>query len=179
MGIVSNRGSSADYDDDMKRAKAAGIDAFALNIGTDDFADDQLGYAYESAANNEMKVFISFDFNWFSPDDAATVGSKIANFGVKDGQLMVDDKVFVSTFAGDGLNVQAVRDAASGVELYFAPNFAASGDVASVDAAFNWIGWPNNGKNKAPNGDGAFSVAQGDEAYAAALTEGQAYMARG
>lgn len=48
----------------MQRAKALGIDAFALNIGVDPYTDTQLGYAYESAANNDMKVFISFDFNW-------------------------------------------------------------------------------------------------------------------
>jgi len=48
----------------MKRAKALGIDAFALNIGVDPYTDQQLGYAYQSAANNDMKVFISFDFNW-------------------------------------------------------------------------------------------------------------------
>lgn len=53
-----------EYDDDMKRAKALGIDAFALNIGVDPYTDQQLGYAYQSAANNDMKVFISFDFNW-------------------------------------------------------------------------------------------------------------------
>ena len=51
----------------MQRAKSLGIDAFALNIGVDSYTDQQLGYAYESAANNDMKVFISFDFNWYSP----------------------------------------------------------------------------------------------------------------
>ena len=46
----------------MTRAKSIGINAFALNIGVDPYTDQQLGYAYESAANNNMKVFISFDF---------------------------------------------------------------------------------------------------------------------
>lgn len=46
----------------MKRAKALGIDAFALNIGTDSYSDTQLDFAYESAANNDMKVFISFEY---------------------------------------------------------------------------------------------------------------------
>jgi hypothetical protein len=32
--------------------------------GTDPYTDTQLYYAYESAARNGMKVFISFDFNW-------------------------------------------------------------------------------------------------------------------
>ncbi|KAJ9478486.1 hypothetical protein VN97_g13194, partial [Penicillium thymicola] len=49
---------ASDYDDDMKRAKYVGIDAFALNIGTDSYTDTQLGFAYQSAANNGMKVFI-------------------------------------------------------------------------------------------------------------------------
>lgn len=64
IGIVADRTSSADYDADMQRAKSLGIDAFALNIGIDSYTDAQLNYAYESAANNNMKVFISFDFNW-------------------------------------------------------------------------------------------------------------------
>jgi hypothetical protein len=53
---VADRTSAADYDDDMKRAKALGIDAFALNIGVDPYTDQQLGYAYDSAANNGLKV---------------------------------------------------------------------------------------------------------------------------
>lgn len=33
VGIVGNRVQAADYDADMQKAKALGIDAFALNIG--------------------------------------------------------------------------------------------------------------------------------------------------
>ena len=39
---MGDRTSPNDYDDDMKRAKAAGIDAFALNIGVDGYTDQQL-----------------------------------------------------------------------------------------------------------------------------------------
>lgn len=56
IGIVADRTSAADYDADMQRAKSLGIDAFALNIGVDPYTDQQLGYAYQSAANNGMKV---------------------------------------------------------------------------------------------------------------------------
>jgi hypothetical protein len=34
-----SRESACDYDDDMRRARDAGIDAFALNIGTDPYTD--------------------------------------------------------------------------------------------------------------------------------------------
>ena len=168
MGIVPNRGSSADYDDDMKRAKAAGIDAFALNIGTDSYTEAQLGYAYESAAKNGMKVFISFDFNWFSPGgDAGKVGALVKQFGGLPAQLMVDKKVFVSSFAGDGLNVGAVR-AASGMDLYVAPNFhpEQTPDVSAIDGALNWVAWDSDGANKAPKPGGVnLTTAQNDAKY--------------
>lgn len=144
MGIISGRTSAADYDSDMQLAKELGIDAFALNIGTDDFTEEQLTYAYESAANNDMKVFISFDFNWFDPaTDAETVGQMIGKYSTQAGQLTIDGATFASSFAGDGLDVSAVRSAA-GVDVFFAPNFhpvETPDPSAKVDAALNWMGW--------------------------------------
>lgn len=141
IGIVSDRTGPADYDDDMIRAKEFGIDAFALDIGTDSFTDQQLGYAYESAANNGMKVFISFDFNWYQPATAAPlVGAKIKEFANEPGQLMVDGKVFASSFSGDGLNVTGMREAAAPYEVFWAPNYHPSiGNFSEVDAALNWM----------------------------------------
>lgn len=139
MGIIGDRKSAADYDNDMKRAKSYNIDAFALNIGTDANANEQLGYAYESAANNGMHVFISFDFNWFSTGSAATVGATIGKFASLPGQLLVDGKAFASSFVGDGLDVAAMR-AAAGTNVFFVPNFSpGQGDFTAIDGAFNWI----------------------------------------
>ncbi|KAL8881909.1 MAG: hypothetical protein Q9198_000984 [Flavoplaca austrocitrina] len=174
VGIVAGRTGAADYDDDMTRAKSFGIDAFALNIGTDTFTDEQLGYAYQSAAKNGMKVFISFDFNWFKTSQTADVGAKIKKFGGQPAQLKVGDKVFVSSFSGDGLDLAAVRSAA-GRPLFIAPNFNAA-KAANADAAFNWIAWPNNGANKAPTDAVNVTVADGDQAYMKALG-GKPYMA--
>lgn len=103
----------------MKRAKSLGIDAFALNIGVDPYTDRQLQFAYDSATQNSMKVFLSFDFNWWSIGQAWAIGQKIAQYASKPAQLMVDDKVFVSSFAGDGLDVATMR-AAAGKPLFFA-----------------------------------------------------------
>ncbi|KAA8566475.1 hypothetical protein MFRU_042g00060 [Monilinia fructicola] len=177
IGIVGNRASSSDYDADMVLAQSAGIDAFALNIGTDDFTDTQLDYAYASAAANQMKVFISFDFNsWDATASSAAVGAKIAKYANSSAQLTVDNKVFVSTFIGDALNVSDVR-AKAGVPIYFAPNFSpGSSKFAEVDAAFNWMGWPNNGANKAPSSSANFTVRDGDVAYMNAL-KGKDYIA--
>ncbi|CAK5262322.1 unnamed protein product [Mycena citricolor] len=79
IGITSDRTSSSAYDDDMRRAKALGIDAFALNIGTDPYTDQQ--------------VFISFDFNWWSTSQGSAVGAKIAQYASLPAQLYVNGRV--------------------------------------------------------------------------------------
>jgi hypothetical protein len=124
----------------MLRAKALGIDAFALNIGVDPYTDTQLGFAYQSAANNGMKVFISFDFNWYHISDATAVGQKIARYSKLPAQLFVDNKVFASSFAGDGLDVAAMRRAA-GLDIFWAPNYHPEygTDFSTVDGALNWM----------------------------------------
>lgn len=172
-GIVADRTSAADYDSDFQMAKDLGIDAFALNIGTDEFTETQLSYAYESAANNDMKVFISFDFNWFDPTtDAEKVGQMIGDYSQQSAQLMVDGKVFASSFAGDGLDVSAMKSAAN-VEVFFAPNFhpTESGDHSDLDSALNWMGWDSNGNNKAPTTASAnLTIVEGDHMYKQWLT---------
>lgn len=91
---------------------------------------------------------------------------------------MVDGKVFVSSFAGDGVDVAALRSAA-GAELFFAPNFHPSygTDLSNVDGLLNWMAWPNNGNNKAPTATANVTVEAGDQDYVSALA-GKAYIAR-
>jgi len=124
----------------MIRAKAMGIDAFALNIGTDSYTDRQLGFAYDSAAKNGMQVFISFDFAWWNAAGSATaVGQKIAAYASKPAQLKIAGKVFASSFLGDALDVAAMRRAA-GVDVYWAPNyFPGQSDVSKIDGALSWM----------------------------------------
>lgn len=126
----------------MQRAKALGIDAFALNIGVDQYTDAQLSHAYQSAANNGMKVFISFDFNWYYTSQGTQVGQKIAQYAnaYPTSQLYVDGKIFASSFAGDGVDVDAIRTAA-GAPIFWAPNFHPSSgtNFSTIDGAFNWM----------------------------------------
>ena len=177
IGIMGDRTSSSDYDEDMKLAKAMGIDAFALNIGTDSYTQTQLEYAYTSAAQNGMKVFISFDFNWYSASETSEIGSLIKKFASYPAQLQVDSKVFVSTFSGNGVAASAI-EAAAGQSLFFAPNFEPSqGDFGAIQGALNWMAWPNNGQNRAPDGSGNLTVSDGDQSYISAL-DGKPYLAR-
>lgn len=162
----------------MRRAKAYGIDAFALNIGVDPYTDAQLQLAYQSAANNGMKVFISFDFNWYNIGQGSAVGQKIAQYANLPAQLYLDNRPFASSFSGDGVDIGAIRSAA-GSNVFFVPNFhpGQGGDLNGIDGALNWMGWDNNGNNKAPDGSGSVSVAAGDAAYKNWLG-GKKYLAR-
>ncbi|OAG06127.1 uncharacterized protein CC84DRAFT_750054 [Paraphaeosphaeria sporulosa] len=185
IGIMATRSSAADYDDDMKKAKAAGIDAFALNIAKDDYTDAQLNYAYESAANNDMKVFISFDYNYFETSENEAVGAKLKEYCGKPGQLMVDGKCFASTFNGDNdpsklFNANTVRTAA-GTDLYLVPNLSPTGirdatAVGDIDGSFNWIGWDSNGANRAPTAESNVTTSDFDSKYTEWLA-GKTYMA--
>jgi hypothetical protein len=176
MGIVQNRASSAAYDNEFAIAKAAGIDAFALNMGPD-VTNEQLGYAYASAEKNEIKVFISFDFNdgLFSTSDAAGVGSRTAAFKDHKAQLVVDNKPFVSTFAGPGLSVAAV-EAAAGTDIFFLPNWYIGSDKTGTDGFFNWMGWYSDGMNK-PGTIGPDNDVFGDAAYINYVGSKDRYMA--
>ncbi|KAL1884650.1 Protein memo1 [Paecilomyces lecythidis] len=176
IGIVGNRQNASDYDDDMKRAKSLGIDAFALNIGTDSYTDTQLSYAYQSAANNDMKVFISFDFNWWSIGQASDIGAKVKQYAGLPAQLKYDGKVVVSSFAGDGVDVGTLESSA-GTDIFFAPNFhPGQGNFSAIDGALNWMAWDNNGNNKAPTPGHNVTVADGDQSYISALS-GKPYVA--
>ncbi|KAJ7241970.1 glycoside hydrolase [Mycena rebaudengoi] len=122
-----------------------------------------------------MKVFISFDFNWYHTDQGSAVGSKIAQYAGLPAQLFVNGKAFGSSFAGDGVNVAQIR-AAAGRSIY-SPNFhPGQGDFGAVDGALNRFGWQNNGNNKAPSGGKLVTVDAGDRSYLSTLG-GKGYIA--
>ena len=161
----------------MRLAQDTGIDAFALNIGTDASTDTQLGYAYTSAAQNGMKLFLSFDFSYQGTSDGSAIGAKVKQYASYPAQLKVDGKIFVSTFTGDGVDVNAI-EAAAGQSIFFASNFKPeNNDFGNIQSAFNWMAWPNNGKNKAPTPGSHLSVGNGDQTYINALN-GKPYIAR-
>ncbi|KAE9404349.1 hypothetical protein BT96DRAFT_955644 [Gymnopus androsaceus JB14] len=152
IGIVSDRTSSSDYDADFQRAQSFGIDAFALDIGTDEFTDTQLGYAYESAYNNGMSVFISFDFAYWNPTtDAALIGQTIAQYASVPGS--------------------AFSAVAGAPNVYFAPNFhPGESDLTVLDGAAM-------GNNYAPQDGVLVTVTEGDQEYQSVLSAAQGYIA--
>ncbi|KAH8921477.1 glycoside hydrolase family 71 protein [Atractiella rhizophila] len=140
FGIISSY-TAADWEKDISLAKAVGIDAFALNAGKDDHNDAQLTLAYDAADKLGFKLFISFDFAYWTTGDISTIATYLNTYGTRSSQLKVGDRAFVSTFIGDGFDWRAVE--AQSIPLFACPNWQpGSFSTAASDCGFSWDAWP-------------------------------------
>ncbi|KAF8226555.1 glycoside hydrolase [Tricholoma matsutake] len=141
VGIVASY-SLSDWKADILLAKEMGIDGFALNIGRDPYTDVQLGYAYAAAASVEFKVFLSFDFSYWTAGDISAVAGYINKYGSQPAQLMWNNKTFVSSFLGDGFDWRSVESQSK--PLFVCPNWQpGSLNSPSADCGFSWDAWPS------------------------------------
>ncbi|KAF4462471.1 Glucan endo-13-alpha-glucosidase agn1 [Fusarium albosuccineum] len=122
---------------DLKDAKDAGFDAFALNVGCvdNDWVDDVLGYLFNNAAGAGMSVYLNLDL--YAAGDACYNGAKCCNYAHdytnlwnkykgSDGYFKIGGKNVVSTFSA--ANWSAVeftewRDDWDNGDLFFIPDF--------------------------------------------------------
>ncbi|KAJ6458972.1 glycoside hydrolase family 71 protein [Mycena sanguinolenta] len=148
LGIVSSYAQS-DWEADMTLAQSIGIDAFALDIGKDSFNDQQLGFAYAAAASVNFKVFISFDFSYWSSGDIDTMATYMQTYATQAGQFMYNGAAFVSSFVGDGFAYRTL-ESQSGISLFACPNWQPGSLVnnANADCGMSWnAAWPNTNNN--------------------------------
>lgn len=97
----ANAYGQSDWVDDMQLAQAAGIDAFALNVGaTDQTTTTQVPQAYTAAAQIGFKVFLSFDYAAQGPWSSQAVINTIRTDANSPGQFKVNGLPLVSTFEG-------------------------------------------------------------------------------
>ncbi|KAH7909032.1 glycoside hydrolase family 71 protein [Hygrophoropsis aurantiaca] len=156
----------ANWKSDISLAHASGIDAFALNVGSDSWQPQQIANAYSAAlqSGTDFKLFMSFDMSSLpcgSADDAGTLRNYITTYASHPNQFIYNGRVFASTFAGEsctfgqssvskGWSTQFTKHPAltGSNAVYFMPSFFVSpsdfstfGDV--MDGAFNFnSGWP-------------------------------------
>lgn len=135
----------------MELAKEIGIDAFALNCASiDSYTDKQLAYAYEAAEAVDFKVFISFDFAYWSNGDTARITSIMQKYASHPGQFQYNGAALVSTFVGDSFNWGPVKNAVNH-HIFAVPNLQdpnwASNANTDIDGAFSWYAWPTDGGN--------------------------------
>lgn len=148
---------------DVKLAHANGIDAFALNVGTDSWQKDRVADAFNAARDSGtgFKMFMSFDMAvnpCAGPADAAPLREYITTYASHPAQFKLDGKVFASTFAGESCTFGAATTEQGWKEQFtdqltgenaamFVPSFfmdpARFKSFSAMDGAFNWNGaWP-------------------------------------
>ncbi|KAK2757728.1 hypothetical protein FQN54_004697 [Arachnomyces sp. PD_36] len=179
VGIVEDY-TVADWIEDMELAKETGIDAFALNCASvDSYTPTQLANAYEAASQADFKVFISFDFAYFSDGDTAEITAYMQNYSSHPAQLQYNGAALVSTFVGDSFDWGPVKDQTDH-EIFAVPNLqdpnAAGTVTTSIDGAFSWYAWPTDGGNSIIPGpmttiwDDKYIANLGDKAYMAPVS---------
>ncbi|QRV98082.1 alpha-1,3-glucanase [Ceratobasidium sp. AG-Ba] len=148
---------------DVKLASANGIDAFALNVGSDDWQKDRVDDAFNAAeeSGTGFKMFMSFDMSvnpCAVPADAAPLREYITKYAPHPAQFKVNGKVFASTFAGESCTFGTATPEAGWKQQFtdqltgenaamFVPSFFMDPtrfkSFAAMDGAFNWNGgWP-------------------------------------
>ncbi|KAI1267335.1 glycoside hydrolase family 71 protein [Xylariaceae sp. FL1019] len=144
VGIVENY-TVDDWKEDIAQAQAIGIDGFALNCAPeriDSYTPKQLANAYQAAEEMGFTVFISFDFAYWSTGDTAQITDIVGNY---------NDGAIVSTFVGDSMDWNAVKNALPDQKITALPNIQDPSYLASaqtgLDGAFSWYGWPTDGGN--------------------------------
>jgi glucan endo-1,3-alpha-glucosidase len=133
VGITYGQASSQ-WAKDISDAKSAGIDGFALNIGTDSYTDEQLGLAYDAAsAAGQFSLFLSFDMG-ASSWSVAQVESFINTYKNKASQYKVNGLPFVSTFEGpDWDGWSTVRTDTGGI--FLVPDWSSVGTAGIASRA--------------------------------------------
>jgi glucan endo-1,3-alpha-glucosidase len=136
---------------DISLASSKGVDAFALNLGSDSWQPDRVADAFQAAQNSgtDFKLFFSFDMTSLpcsSSNDAGTIRNLISKYGSHPNQLLYDGKPFVSTFSGEGCNFGQgnLNDAwaytLNVAPVYFVPSFFVDSSTLStlpvIDGAF-------------------------------------------
>lgn len=126
MGNTFAYGPS-DWENDINLAKAAGIDAFALNIAAQtDYNDAQLNNAYRAAESLGFKLFLSFDYAAQGPWSSSAVINLLQRYAGSPAQFKVNGASFVSTFEGPD-NSDDWRTIRASVPIFFLPDWTSKG----------------------------------------------------
>lgn len=178
--IVGNVRSldNADWEDNIKLAQEAKIDAFVLNIAQGDEGNEaSLQTIFQVAESLNFKLFFSFDYKALGAWPMEDVIDHITRFGASPAYFKTDDdKLFVSTFegpdnAGDWADIKATTNS------FFVPDWSSQGPVVAAgladgvaDGLFSFDAWPNGDTNITIKSDLEYQDALGDRAYMMAVS---------
>lgn len=139
----------SDWESDMKLARDAHIDAFALNMAWKDGTNDaSVKMAFTAANAVGFQLFFSFDYAGNGPWDKDVVIDMIQQYGSTSVYFHHNGKPFVSTFEGPGSADDWVTIKAQ-TGCFFMPDWSSVGAKPAValgnevaDGLFSWSAWP-------------------------------------
>ncbi|KAJ9112555.1 hypothetical protein QFC19_000572 [Naganishia cerealis] len=176
---------------DIQLAKAASIDGFALNIGSDWWQSARVTDAYEAAeAAGGFTMFLSLDMTSLSCSsytDGISLANLVKAHASSSAQTKWNGKVLVSTFSGENcyFGQGSVNDGwnnafiailkASGIDIFFVPSVFSDPSTFSsatwMDGELNWNGgWPMDGNDITTSSDTTYINALGSKEYMAAVS---------
>ncbi|KZP01429.1 glycoside hydrolase family 71 protein [Calocera viscosa TUFC12733] len=171
---------------DISLASSKGLDAFALNFGSDSWQPDRIADAYAAAeaSGTGFKLFVSMDMtvnDCSSASDADTLfNTFVAPYLSHPNQMQYQGKPIVSTFSGETCTF-GQADTNSGwlyftskASMFFLPAFNNDPSIAAswsaVDGLFPWnSGWNYQPQNEAVIDTSVISVL-GGKPYMAAVS---------
>ncbi|KAJ7713164.1 glycoside hydrolase family 71 protein [Mycena metata] len=157
--IVGNaeRYTKDDWKTDIDRARSAGFDGFALNVGETDWQVDQFHTALDAAAGTDFKLFVSLDMTAISCSNTALLRRYFTEFQDSPQYLRMGGKPVISTFAGEQCTFgtansndgwRSFMDSTGAEPCFFIPAFFFNNpstleDYSVMDGGFNWnAAWP-------------------------------------
>ncbi|OJD19207.1 hypothetical protein AJ78_00820 [Emergomyces pasteurianus Ep9510] len=160
------------WETDIKLAKDAHIDGFALNIAPQDsYTNYVLLRAYEAAtAVGDFTLFLSFDYLSGGPWPADRVIRLINAFKGNPAQFKYENKPVVSTFEGVN-NVNDWYGIKNATGCFFIPSWTSLGPnglqgvMGVIDGAFSWDAWPEGAHSKSIDSDVAYMSVLGNKPY--------------
>ncbi|KAJ3864516.1 glycosyl hydrolase family 71-domain-containing protein [Lentinula novae-zelandiae] len=132
---------------DVQQISTMGVDAVALNIGSDTWQWDRVVDAYNAAAasGTGLKMFISFDYTSFVCDNGYATTNWTNYFAKYPAQFAVNGKPMISTYGGgyDCLGVANWKTVKANTNGYLMPFFWDSENTFKTDWAFldSWYCW--------------------------------------
>ncbi|KAI5832076.1 hypothetical protein K523DRAFT_334890 [Schizophyllum commune Tattone D] len=153
--IVGNTYSytQATWQTDFAAIQATGVDAVALNLGSDSWQPGQIASAYAAAqAVGSIKLFFSFDYSSFACSVDQTV-SLVNQYANHPNQFKYNNKVFISSFLGGCLGNsgwQSIKTQTNGYLMPFIEGLEGKFDQwPSLDSWFCWgCSWPQGNYDK-------------------------------
>jgi glucan endo-1,3-alpha-glucosidase len=182
--------TTSSWSSDFALAVAAGIDGFALNLGSDSWEAQSVAFAYQAATASfpSIKLFFSFDFTSLtcsSTADASSIANYINTYASSSAQVTYNSKTLVSSFSGDSCTF-GQSSVVSGWNyvrtllkkpmflvpaIFSDPSQFNSSSFAWLDGELNWnSGWPMGSTALTIASDQQYMADLGSKAYMAAAS---------